>query len=204
MCESFEDDWYCSLINLTPNPSLRTYVNFKFSFKEEPYLHVIKEQQILDCIVLITHQLAHIRNRAWWYDRPQNPSMLGCARHVLYLKMNNICECSINWEIREHMYSKVNGIYLNFAHLSDEEKFVFLITNTDHRIINWLGKFVYQSSQIRDGLSGIACTYGISQEICTQFCCALLGCGYAIVHNEFTWSIYPYSSGLLCWHWGNR
>ena len=22
--------------------------------------------------------------------------------------------------------------------------------------------------------------------------------------NEFTWSIYPYSSGLLCWHWCNR
>ena len=47
-------------------------------------------------------------------------------------------------------------------------------------------------------------TYSISQEICTRFCCALLCCGYAIVHNEFTWSIYPYSSGLLFWHWGNR
>ena len=46
--------------------------------------------------------------------------------------------------------------------------------------------------------------YSISQEICTRFCCALLCCGYAIVHNEFIWSIYPYSSGLLCWHWGNR
>ena len=46
--------------------------------------------------------------------------------------------------------------------------------------------------------------YSISQEICTRFCCALLCCGYAIVHNDFTWSIYPYSSGLLCWHWGNR
>ena len=46
--------------------------------------------------------------------------------------------------------------------------------------------------------------YSISQEMCTRFCCALLCCGYAIVHNEFTWSIYPYSSGLLCWHWGNR
>ena len=45
-------------------------------------------------------------------------------------------------------------------------------------------------------------TYSISQEICTRFCCALL-C-YVIVHNEFKWSIYPYSSGLLCWHWGNR
>ena len=47
-------------------------------------------------------------------------------------------------------------------------------------------------------------SYSISQEICTRFCCALLCCGYAIVRNEFTWSIYPYSSGLLCWHWGNR
>ena len=46
--------------------------------------------------------------------------------------------------------------------------------------------------------------YSISQEICTWFCCALLCCGYAIVHNEYTWSIYPYSSGLLCWYWGNR
>ena len=46
--------------------------------------------------------------------------------------------------------------------------------------------------------------YSISQEICTRFCCALLCCGYAIVHNEFTWRIYPYSSGLFCWHWGNR
>ena len=29
-------------------------------------------------------------------------------------------------------------------------------------------------------------TYSISQEICTRFCCALLCCGYAIVHKEFT------------------
>ena len=47
------------------------------------------------------------------------------------------------------------------------------------------------------------CMYSISQEICTRFCCALLCCGYVIIHNEFTWCIYPYSPGLLCWHWGN-
>ena len=47
-------------------------------------------------------------------------------------------------------------------------------------------------------------TYSISQEICTRFCCALLCCGYVIIHNEFTWCIYPYSPGLLCWHCGNR
>ena len=52
-------------------------------------------------------------------------------------------------------------------------------------------------------LSGLSYN-SISQEICTWFCCALLCCGYAIIHNKFTWSIYPYSSGLPCWHWGNR
>ena len=54
------------------------------------------------------------------------------------------------------------------------------------------------------GSMDVRLAYSISQEICTRFCCALLCCGYAIVHNEFTLSIYPYSSGLLCWHWGNR
>ena len=36
-----------------------------------------------------------------------------------------------------------------------------------------------------DGKMYILCIYiySISQEICTRFCCALLCCGYAIVHN---------------------
>ena len=55
-----------------------------------------------------------------------------------------------------------------------------------------------------DTITALLDHYSISQEICTRFCCALFCCGYAIVHNEFTGSIYPYSSGLLCWHWGNR
>ena len=48
------------------------------------------------------------------------------------------------------MYRKIIGIYVDFALLSGEDKFVFLMSSSDHRIINWLGKFVYQSFQIRD------------------------------------------------------
>ena len=61
-----------------------------------------------------------------------------------------------------------------------------------------------RATPLRCCLSVLLLIYSISQEICTRFCCALLCCGYVIVHNEFKWSIYPYSSGLLCWHWGNR
>ena len=72
-----------------------------------------------------------------------------------------------------------------------------------------LNNIVWISSVIshcwpRSVIAKVTGAYSISQEICTRFCCALLCCGYAIVHNELTWSIYPYSSGLLCWHWGNR
>ena len=37
----------------------------------------------------------------------------------------------------------------------------------------------------------------ISQQICAWFCLALCHCG-------IIWSIYPYFSGLLQWHWGNH
>ena len=50
----------------------------------------------------------------------------------------------------------------------------------------------------------VGLTYSISQEIRTRPRRAPPCCGYAIVHNEFAWSIYPYSSGLLRRHWGNR
>ena len=64
----------------------------------------------------------------------------------------------MNWEIRAYMYSKVNGIDFDFTNFNVEVKFVFLMTNTDHRIINRLGKFVYQSFYIRGHLSNIAHT----------------------------------------------
>ena len=66
-----------------------------------------------------------------------------------------------------------------------------------------ISPFISQPNTHRSS-EGRLCWYSISQKICTRFCCALLCCGYSIVHNEFTWSIYPFSAGLLCWHWGNR
>ena len=41
----------------------------------------------------------------------------------------------------------------------------------------------------------------ISQNIRTTSC-ALFSCGY--IGSRFVWSIYPYYSGLLHWHWGNH
>ena len=116
---------------------------FKFSFKQEPYLHVIKEQKYriaLSQLRASSHTLEIERGR---HDRPKKPvdARLCSSCSVIKDERHFICECSINWEIRAHMYRKVNGIYLDFALLSVEDKFVFFMTNTDHRIINWLGLY---------------------------------------------------------------
>ena len=72
------------------------------------------------------------------------------------------------------------------------------------KLVNWVPGPLWSTSHDTSYVVQSWLGYSISQEICTRFCCALLCCGYAIVHNEFTWNIYPHSSGLLCWHWGNR
>ena len=50
----------------------------------------------------------------------------------------------------------------------------------------------------------ITLSYSISQEICKSF---VVLC-FVVVMQSFIMNshiyIYPYSSGLLCWHWGNR
>ena len=73
VCESFKNDWYRSLMNLIPNPSLRTYVSFKFSFKQEPYLHVIKEQKCRIALSRLRASLHTLEIERGRHDRPKKP-----------------------------------------------------------------------------------------------------------------------------------
>ena len=50
----------------------------------------------------------------------------------------------------------------------------------------WLSDYSVSTLVCINVSEGDWVSYSISQEICTRFCCALLCCGYAIVHNEFT------------------
>ena len=70
VCETFKHDWYGSFIDINQNPSLGTYIRFKSSFEQEPYLHLIKEQRYRTSIVSITHQFAYLRNRTWTARSP--------------------------------------------------------------------------------------------------------------------------------------
>ena len=64
-----------------------------------------------------------------------------------------VSEYLMKWGIRACMYHIISGIHFVFTHLTDEGKFVFVMTNTNCKILNMLDEFVCQSYQIRNGLS---------------------------------------------------
>ena len=134
----------------------------------------------------------------------QTPDAHCVIRHTAgkYSRVNEALEYNIKFSVVSEI-SRVCGVLIR--------KYLFLMKNFNTIYPTHLQKL----SSLGDRFSITKVTshplyrtnahlYSISQEICTRFYCALLCCGYAIVHNEFTWSINPYSSGLLCWHWGNR
>ena len=51
---------------------------------------------------------------------------------------------------------KIYRAYGEFNNLSEEDKFLFLMSNDDVRILNWVGKFIYHSFQIRDRKNWLA------------------------------------------------
>ena len=157
VCETFKHDWYVSLIDINQNPPLRTYIKVKSSFEKEPYLHLIKEQRYrvaLSRLRTSSHTLEIERGR---HNRPKKPieARLCSMCNLVEDEQHFVCACLVNREIRAYMYHKISGIYSNFIHLNDEDKFIFLMTNTDRRNLNCLGKFIYQSFQIRDHISRI-------------------------------------------------
>ena len=49
-----------------------------------------------------------------------------------------------------------NRVYGDFNNLSEEDKFLFLMSNDDVRILNWFGKFIYYSFQMKDRKNWLA------------------------------------------------
>ena len=157
VCETYKHDWYGSLIDINQNPSLRTCVKVKFSFEQEPYLHLIKEERYRIALPHLRTNSNSLEIKRARHDRPKKPIEARICSTCSLVKDEHhfVCACLMNREIRAYMYHKISVIYSNFIHLNDEDKFIFLMTNTDRRILNWLGKFVYQSFQIRDRISRI-------------------------------------------------
>ena len=132
-------------------PVLRTYNKFKSSFVFEPYLYMLKNHKHRVAVAQLrtsSHTLAIERGR---YARPK---VQICDRTcnvcgILEDETHFLIHCSLYKREREVLFSNVLIIHTGFSDMSDENKFVFLLENTDQQVLTWVGKFIYKSFKIR-------------------------------------------------------
>ena len=148
----FKTQWDRDMQNIETYPILRTYTKFKCSFGIEPYLYMLKNHKHSVAVAQLrtsSHALAIEHGR---YSRPK---VQICDRTcnvcgILENETHFLTHCSLykrEWEV---LFSNVPKFHPGFSDMYDENKFVFLLGNTEQQALTWVGKFIYKSFKIRD------------------------------------------------------
>ena len=149
----FINVWQQELIAQT-KPILRTYSLFKNDFFTEHHLELITDFRYRAAITKLrcSSHASEIER-----GRNQNPNVPRDLRLCFTCKVvedenHFVTKCSINQAERRHLYSKISCKAPHFSTLSDNEKFVYLLTNNDPQILTWFGKFVHHSFIVRNNI----------------------------------------------------
>ena len=139
--------WNNMLQDSLTNPILRTYKVFKSDFNIEPYLCLVNKPRYRQAIAKLrcsSHILEIERGR---HTNPKTPvaERLCCICHEIEDEKHFVLHCSINAREREDFYTKIDQTDDDFRLLDDEEKFVYILKNTNKNCLTWLGEFLYRS-----------------------------------------------------------
>ena len=79
------------------------------------------------------------------HTNPKTPvaERLCCICHEIEDEKHFVLHCSINAREREDVYTKIDQTDDDFRLLDDEEKFVYILKNTNKNCLTWLGEFLY-------------------------------------------------------------
>ena len=143
----FINMWTEQVQNIHSNPILGTYCNIKCNFGMETYLDAIKNYKYRVAMSQLRTSPHTLAIEYGIYTRPktkiEDRECSSC--HILEDERHFLIECNINQAERENLFSKLTHIAPNFIHMTDEEKFIFLMCNKDQQILTWVGKFIYKS-----------------------------------------------------------
>ena len=133
--------------NIDKKTILRNYKTFKSEFGMEPYLHLKSDFRYRNALTRLrtsSHTLEIERGR---YTTLKTPV---CDRRcrtcdVTEDEMHFLLNCVEHGNVRDDFYAKVENRCVGFSSLNDNQKYIFLMTNTDPYILVWLGKLIYQN-----------------------------------------------------------
>ena len=149
----FRQKWHDEISN--ENKKLRTYQKFKKDFKKELYLDTIRDRN--KCIILTNFRVSshtlHIETGRHTKPHPTPESERKCTQCRLD-EIENECHflirCSHYEESRNEMFQTAEKYCSSFPHMNSDEKFHFIMENTERPVIFSLANFLYTSFKRRN------------------------------------------------------
>ena len=139
--------WNNNLQDSLTNPLLRTYKVFKSDFIIEPYLYLVNKPRYRQAIAKLRCSLHILEIERGLHTNPKTPvaERLCYICHEMRDERHFFIHCSINAREREDFFEKIIRNDDDFRYLGDEEKFIYILKNTNKNCLTWLGEFLYRS-----------------------------------------------------------
>lgn len=148
----FITDWKNKLYDTDKYPILRTYSLFKHDFKLEPYIFHIKNSKFRNAMIRFrasSHDLEIEKGRHMHPNTPLDKRLCKTC-NVIEDETHFLLHCLLYKDEREIYFANVSDSYPLFNELSDENKFIFLLSFNDPQILTWTAKFIFYSFQTRN------------------------------------------------------
>ena len=139
-----------SLTGQTSGNKLRTYQTFKQNFALEKYLlntDNINHRRAISKIRLSSHPL-NIESKRGTITDPNNRFCPFCQTPLVENEEHFLMSCSLYFKERENLLNIINQ-NTNVQNLTNNEKFIWLMSNEDKKICKALGKFIADSLSAR-------------------------------------------------------
>jgi hypothetical protein len=146
--EKFIDFWKRKLFNdqrIEGGNKLRTYRLFKSNHTMEKYLHIIKNKNHRQALTKLRVSNHKLRIETGRYTGTAIDQRVCDVCQTLEDEKHFLILCKKFEKERKPLFENIKTICINFDHLSEEEKLVYIMTIEDELILKELSKFVYEN-----------------------------------------------------------
>ncbi len=146
--QRYENNWLSNMHNDTRKKTdqrnkLRTYRQFKLNFEKETYLGMqnVELRQKISCFRSSCHKL-HIETGRYPYKPPEQRTCKVCNEMDIEDEKHFLVTCKAHRNIRNIMYEKIREIFPDFQKLSDNDKFIWILSSRVREVQYALARFL--------------------------------------------------------------
>ena len=148
----YDQEWYSHIS--TKQMKLRTYCQFKKSFNQENYVHILNQvQKSVFCKLRISAHTLMIEKGRYSYPKipPENRLCTVCDLQETENEFHFIMRCKAYTHLRQDLLSHMNDTF-NTDNFSDNDYFVKIMSATDFDNVKIVANFVSDAFNIRSNI----------------------------------------------------